>query len=92
VLHHERPCASRGKPADPGAVLKPILAKLEREGTTPRVGDFNRKKWQKRQYRVVRGTMKQDVAKTENLKAPYRATVTFEAEAFATQLFATKRC
>jgi hypothetical protein len=76
---------------DSVAALKPILAKLERERTEPRVGEFARKKWHKRQFRVVNGTIKHEVEmRLDDPKLPYKVRVTFEAEAFATPNFATK--
>ena len=82
-------CQAEDKPADPVALIKPILVKLEKDGTEENVTDFvDTGKWIKRKY--VASTIKFDVKKTDSLVSPFIAMVTWEPKAYISGSYGTK--
>jgi hypothetical protein len=77
------------KPADPVVCLKALLAKIEKEGTKPRVTDFTRpNEWYK--ARKVAVGIKYDVRRTDSLVSPFVATVTWYNLTYLTRAFPTR--
>jgi hypothetical protein len=68
--------------ADPVESLKAIIAKVQLNGTAPRVTDLKKPGvwWEKRRQMAV--DIKYDVRKTDSLVSPYAATVTYGVETF----------
>ena len=84
--------AAPGSPperADPVAALKPLLAKIGQQGTTPRVTDFSEPgKWRKEKR--LAADIKYDVSKTDSLTSPFAATVTWLNDAYFSAKFPTR--